>query len=197
MRRPRHLVFTPVPINPPFASPFRHTSTKLLTRLTTTLASIPAPPIIPRALQISSSVRIVQVRGDGRCLYRAIAKNLAALENRRLPEHLERADADALRNMAWRAICVDRASEFERKHVVEGSLSAYCRAMRAPTFYAGEAEMLALADVLRVPIRVFIDVGRGNLKNVVTYGDKYAKGRSSGVRVLFVNGNHYNAILPR
>lgn len=149
----------------------------------------------------ASALRVVHVRGDGRCLYRAIAKGLASSEGRRLSENLERADADALRNMAWKAICVDRTKEFASKNVIEGSLTTYCRQMRAPTFYGGEAEMLALADELKVPIRVYLDLG-GELKNIVTYGKKYGKkssrtGRDVDVRVLYANGNHYDVLLPR
>lgn len=149
----------------------------------------------------SLSLRVVHVRGDGRCLYRAIAKNLASSEGRRLSENLERADADALRSMAWKAICVDRVKEFASKHVIEGSITSYCRQMRAPSFYAGEAEMLALSDVLKVPIKVYLDLG-GELKNIATYGQKYGKrkstaGRDVAVRVLYANGNHYDAIIPR
>lgn len=180
------LVFTPPPSNPPFSTQIRLSTTILL-------AQIPIPP----AHNISARLRITSVRGDGRCLYRAIAKNLAALEDRPLSERLERADADALRALAWKAMCVDRLKEFQRNNAVEGSLTSYCRAMRSPTFYAGEAEMLALVDVLQVPIAVFIQVARGELRNIATYGAKYGKKGGPGVRVLYVNGNHYDAILPR
>ena len=149
----------------------------------------------------ASSLQVVPVRGDGRCLYRAIAKGLANSEGRRLTENLERADADALRSLAWKAICVDRTKEFAAKHVIEGSISSYCRQMRAPTFYAGEAEMLALVDVLKVPIKVYLNNG-GELRNIVTYGEKYKKrkgrlSRDIAVRVLYANGNHYDALVPR
>lgn len=149
----------------------------------------------------ATTLRVVQVRGDGRCLYRAIAKGLASSEGRRLSENLERADADALRSMAWKSICVDRVKEFASKQVIEGSLTLYCRQMRAPTFYAGEAEMLALADILKIPIKVYLDLG-GELKNIVTYGEKYGKrkdrtAKDTAVRVLYANGNHYDALIPR
>lgn len=97
-------------------------------------------------------------------------------------------------------MCVDRFNEFAARHIVEGSLRQYCRQMKVPTFYAGEAEMLALADVLRVPIRVYL-ITRGELRNIMTYGEKYGKrmktGKGSDVRVLYSNGNHYDALLQR
>lgn len=186
-------VFTLPPL-PPFSSQFARTSHKLLT-----LTFHQPPTFHYHPISASSSpFRVVQVRGDGRCLYRAIAKGLANNEGRRLSESLERADADALREMAFRAVCVDRFNEFAAKQVVEGSLKHYCRRMRVPTFYAGEAEMLALADVLKVPIRVYL-ISRGELRNIITYGEKYGKrmktGKGSDVCVLYSNGNHYDALL--
>lgn len=149
---------------------------------------------------VTPPLRVVPVRGDGRCLYRAIAKNLASSDGRRLSENLERADADALRDIAWREICVERRREFRSRQVIEGSLSAYCANMRNPRFYAGEAEMLALADVLKRPIMVYLRTAQGQLRNIVTYGEEYGKGKRSTrrtIRVLYINGNHYDALLPR
>lgn len=153
-------------------------------------AAIPNPPPLRR----------VPVRGDGRCLYRAIAKNLAHTEGRPLSDNLERKDADALRNIAWKCICVDRTKEFISRHVIEGSITSYCSQMRNPTFYGGEAEMLALSDFLKRPIMVYLQ-DRGHLRNIATYGDKYNKSskshREKPIRLLYVNGNHYDALLYR
>lgn len=163
--------------------------------------SVPlAPKLTPlswRALafspQPSARLTVERVRGDGRCLYRSIAKALAFSENRRLPEHLERADADALRKMAYKALCVDRFDELRAKGVVEGSLRRYCMEMRNTTFYAGEAEMLVLADVLKTCIRVYLNTGRG-LRNIVSYGERWAGKKSKDVNVLYNGKNHYDAI---
>lgn len=156
----------------------------------------PRPPLAfnppPQA-----NLRVVRVRGDGRCLYRAIAKNLACLEDRSLSERLEREDADALRQMAWKEICVDRTNWFKSRHVIEGSINAYCSQMRNPQFFAGEAEMLALSERLAVPISVYMNVD-GRLKAVVTYGEQFFKKKNNAVvRVVYSNGNHYDAVLPR
>lgn len=158
------------------------------------LLTIPTPPL-----------RHVPVRGDGRCLFRAIAKNLAKLDGRSLSEHMERQDADYLRNRAWTAICKTRRTEFERRHVIEGSMTSYCAASRNPTFYGGEPEMLALADELKMPIAVYLRTDRGRYRNIVTYGEEYkAKLRKAkpsirdpSIRILYVNGNHYDALFPK
>lgn len=199
LKRP-HFTFPVFNFPPPV--PF---SQRLVTTTRRIFAQVPHPFSSPPPSP--PSLRIVPVRGDGRCLYRAIAKNLANRDGRRLSENLERADADALRNIAWRAICVDRSKEFIAKHVIEGKFSTYCAQMRSPSFYGGEPEMLALADVLKIPIKVYLLLDRGQLKNIVTYGEQYAskkkrssrrKASSSGaIRLLYANGNHYDALLPR
>lgn len=146
----------------------------------------------------SKRLRVVQIRGDGRCLFRAIARGIAHAEGRQLSESLERQDADALRGMAWKAMCVDRRKEFQSRNIVEGSLSAYCSQMRNPTFFGGEAEMFALSDALKIPIAVYLQDQRGQLNNIMTYGEKYSRLRKADmtVRVLYNGTNHYNAVLP-
>lgn len=144
-------------------------------------------------------LRVLRIKGDGRCLYRSIARVIAHAEGRSLSDKLEREDADALRSIAWKAMCVDRRKEFEHRNIVEGSIAAYCSQMRNPTFFAGEAEMLALSDALRLPIAVFLQDQRGKFRNIMTYGEKYASLRKTGpklVRVLYNGSNHYNAVVP-
>lgn len=147
-------------------------------------------------------LRHVPVRGDGRCLFRAIAKNLASAEGRRLTENLERADADYLRKLAWQIICQKRRKEFVARNVVEGSITSYCAVSRNPSFYAGEPELLALSDELHIPIEIYLRADGGRLRNIVTYGEKYKpkfkpKKGDGAIRLLYSNGNHYDALLPR
>lgn len=140
---------------------------------------------------------VVNVKGDGRCLYRSIAKSLASEESRHLPAHLEREDADALRGIAWKHMCIDKAAEYAKKNIVEGSLRKYCAQMRSPTFFAGEAEILALSEALKIPISVFLN-NSGRLRSIATYGEKYrSKSRNKVIRVLYNGTNHYNAVLRR
>jgi hypothetical protein len=146
----------------------------------------------------SGTLRVVHVRGDGRCLYRSIARGLAAAEGRTLSERFEREDADALRDIAFKSMCVDRKKEFEARHIVEGSLSAYCSQMRSTSFFAGEAEMLAISDALKIPIGVYIKDQRGSLRNIMTYGEQYkAVRKDMVVRVAFNGYNHYDSVILR
>jgi OTU-like cysteine protease len=151
-----------------------------------------------RADASAQHLRVVQIRGDGRCLFRAIARGIAHAERRQINEALEREDADALRGMAWKSMCVDRRKEFESQNIVEGNFSNYCQQMRSPSFFAGEAEMLALSDSLRIPIAVYLQDRKGGLRNIATYGGKYTKLRKLDmtVRVLYNGTNHYNSVLP-
>ncbi len=40
--------------------------------------------------------------------------------------------------------------------------------MRNPSFFAGEAEILALSDALKLPISVVLETGLGTLKSIAT-----------------------------
>lgn len=148
-----------------------------------------------------AGLKRVAVRGDGRCLFRAIAKNLASTDGRKLPEHLELADADALRNIAWEAICHRRRNEFIARNIIEGNITRYCAISRSPAYFAGEPELFALADELKRPIKIFLRTAEGKMRNIVTYGGKHKlkkkPHRGDGViRLLYVDGNHYDALLP-
>lgn len=201
----RSLIFINVPVNVPVPnnfktslhpSPFPSPSLKFKT-----LSTVQQPNLQFMSSHSHShqSLRQVSVKGDGRCLFRAIAKNLAKFDNRQLPEHLERADADFLRKLAWTSICKKRREEFVKKHIIEGNITSYCAVSNKPSFYAGEPELLALADELKIPISVYLKVDGGQIRNIATYGQQYSKSRSNNqsVRLLYVNGNHYDALLSR
>ena len=70
--------------------------------------------------------------------------------------------------------------------------------MRNPGFFAGEAEILALSDALKLQISVYLET-RGRLKNIANYGERYVgkKGFGKTVRVVYNGVNHYNAVVPR
>lgn len=146
------------------------------------------------------ALRLVPTTGDGRCLFRAIAKCLAFYGKRPLPENLERADADVLREAAFQEICQLRRQEFQKKHVIEGDIRTYCAQLRSPEFYAGEPEMYALADVLERPIEVYlVHPQNRTLLKIVEYGTAYSKKKigNEPIRVAYNGTNHYSALLPR
>jgi len=137
-------------------------------------------------------LRKVVVRGDGRCLFRAIARGIAHLEGRSLSETMERRDADALRMAAHQQICVKRRTEFEKGGLIEGNMATYCDSMRHPSFYGGEPEMYVLSDLLRRPIWVYLERSRGQFTRIVEYGATF---RTAAVRVLYNGVNHYDMLV--
>jgi len=148
------------------------------------------------ALLSAREVRVQRIRGDGRCLFRAIARNLAAHEGRSLPEHHEREDADFLRMSAYKVICVDRREEFRSNMIIEGNIDSYCQAMKSPSFYGGEAEMLVLSELIQKPIGVFLSESIGRFRRIIEYGEQFRKRGEKPIRVLYNGSNHYDALLP-
>ncbi|KAK4536526.1 hypothetical protein CDCA_CDCA08G2551 [Cyanidium caldarium] len=203
----------PLPLHP-----LQHLGGALLPRRTR-LAHIATPPVPHRFLRsllarappppppssdgrdaAVTALRVVQTAGDGRCLFRAIAKCLAHYGQRPLPERLERADADALREAAYEEICLRRRNEFQKKGVIEGDIHAYCAELRSPEFYAGEAEMFVLSDVLQTPIEVYLyQREQHRVVKIVEYGGRYRQAADAAqpVRVLYNGVNHYSALLPQ
>jgi hypothetical protein len=95
-------------------------------------------------------------------------------------------------------LCALTARRSSRPGIVEGSLSAYCSQMRSTSFFAGEAEMLAISDALKIPIGVYIKDQRGSLRNIMTYGEQYkAVRKDMVVRVAFNGYNHYDLVILR
>ncbi|GJQ09806.1 hypothetical protein GpartN1_g1597.t1 [Galdieria partita] len=139
--------------------------------------------------------RKVSVKGDGRCLFRAIAKCLAHNEGRALPEHLEVADADALRREAYKIICVEQRAKFEKNMLIEGNIRHYCQELLKPSFYGGEPEIWVLSEVFQVPIQVYLQTEDGEYRKIVEYGKQFwNKGGGLPVCLLYNGINHYDAL---
>ncbi|EME30282.1 peptidase [Galdieria sulphuraria] len=144
-------------------------------------------------------LRKVSVKGDGRCLFRAIAKCLAHNEGRALPERLEVADADALRKEAHKIICIEQREKFEKSMIIEGNLRRYCQELLKPSFYGGEPEIWVLSEVFQVPIQVYLQTENGEYKKIVEYGKSFWNKKEGGgvlpIRLLYNGVNHYDALL--
>jgi len=145
----------------------------------------------------SRHVRLTRIKGDGRCLFRALARGLAANEDRKLTESMERQDADFLRGCAYKVICVQRRDEFRSNMVIEGNIDSYCHAMKSPSFYGGEAEMLVLSELLQKPIGVFLQAQPGKFQKIIEYGEQFRNKNEKPIRVLYNGHNHYDVLLPR
>eukprot|EP00871_Galdieria_phlegrea_P004702 jgi/Galph1/5232/GphlegSOOS_G3879.1 len=152
------------------------------------------PPAVALATEHKRRLRRISVKGDGRCLFRAVAKCLAINEGRQLTEQLEVADADALRKEAWKVICVEKRPLFEKSMIIEGNIHNYCRHLLRPDFYGGEPEMLVLSEVFQSPIQVYISDGKGDYRKIVEYGKEFLSKGVKPIRLLYNGVNHYDAL---
>lgn len=157
---------------------------------------------------IETDLRVARIKGDGRCLFRALAQGLARNQGRFLGGAAEEQEADQLRLAVAEAICRShkRRSEFGDAMIAieaEDSLPSYCRRVLQPTFWGGEAELLVLSQMLKVPIFVYLsNSGKGvhGFTPIQKYGEKYLKTgkdwkKRRAVRLLYSNGNHYDLLL--
>eukprot|EP00284_Hemiselmis_tepida_P007424 CAMPEP_0174927990 /NCGR_PEP_ID=MMETSP1355-20121228/22683_1 /TAXON_ID=464990 /ORGANISM="Hemiselmis tepida, Strain CCMP443" /LENGTH=229 /DNA_ID=CAMNT_0016174131 /DNA_START=103 /DNA_END=792 /DNA_ORIENTATION=+ len=138
-------------------------------------------------------LKVFPIKGDGRCMFRSIARTIAHAERRPMSEKLETEDADYMRQAAWQVICVDKRAAFEQAKVIEGDMRQYCASMKSPTFYGGEPELFVLSELLRRPIAIYVPQ-QGGFKAVVEYGTKYLNERDR-IRLLYNGNNHYDALL--
>ncbi|VAH89166.1 unnamed protein product [Triticum turgidum subsp. durum] len=127
-------------------------------------APAPAPPVWPRLhcfARIGSSLRggwsaalnkvehygVQRVTGDGRCMFRALAKGMAKTRGIPLTPREEVQDADDLRLAVKEVIC-DNQTERQKYEeaiiaiTVDESLKRYCQRIRRPDFWGGESELL-------------------------------------------------------
>jgi len=83
-----------------------------------------------------------------------------------LSDEKERRWADEMRELAYQRMSSPKAGRyFMRNHIVEGDYDTYLEKMRHPEFHAGEAEIVALSKVLKLPISVYLDSNSSNKNN--------------------------------
>lgn len=131
------------------------------------------------------------VRGDGRCLFRAVARGRVVARGESLAsERAEKEEADMLRSRAVAELQKHREL-LARFFVIEGNFDQYLRKMSHSRAYGGEPELLMLAKLLHVPIAVYIDKN-GSYRQIQVYGKQY---RGNPLRILYSDGVHYDALL--
>ena len=111
----------------------------------------------------SEHFQCVKIKGDGRCMFRALALGLAHLSKHNMTSSEETKEADTLRNAVFEQMCRD---EEKRKGHSEASMSikygdpdgieGYCRRIQKEDFWGGETELLVLAKLIRRPIMVYL-----------------------------------------
>ena len=141
---------------------------------------------IATAGQPGVQLKVIRVKGDGKCMFRALALGLARNQGRILAGDIEVKEADNLRMAVAEALCRTdkRRKQFGRAVRAlqqEDSLKNYCKRLASPTFWGGEPEMMVwfcapsvllspsshclgispfvmqvLSDMLKVPIFVYL-----------------------------------------
>lgn len=150
-------------------------------------------------------LRVIRVKGDGRCMFRCIALGLARNRNRILGPAAEEQEADQLRLAVAEALCrtPKRRSEFPDAVIslqAEDTIQHYCKRIMSPSFWGGEPELLVLSKMLQVPIYVYLSEGGSAFSPIQKYGEKYSKPgkdwtKRKPVRLLYSNGNHYDLLV--
>jgi OTU-like cysteine protease len=131
------------------------------------------------------------VKGDGRCLFRSVARARAAARGKpNMSERAEREEADHLRAQAVAELKKHRLL-LAQFYVIDGDFSTYCRRMSHPRTFGGEPELLMMAKLLHTPIAIYIKV-QGRFRNIQVYGRQY---RGEQLRILYSDGIHYDCLL--
>ena len=152
------------------------------------------------------------VKGDGNCLFRAIAISLNFLKTNgevKLSEKHELEIAIKLRKIAASIVCknggenIPQANdsltyrqwilyELSQKQGDKNELfQNYCKKMKNGNGWGGQVEILALSDYLQIPIVVFEE---DEERPVFLAGAKFDTKKF--IVLNRVNSNHYHALLP-
>ncbi|VFQ74968.1 unnamed protein product [Cuscuta campestris] len=161
------------------------------------------PPLPPPAKR-AERFRVEKVAGDGRCLFRALAKGMARNKGiLTLTPRQEREDADELRAAVKEVICEDPNERMLYQDAVvaitvEEPLGRYCRRVGRSDFWGGESELLVLSKLCRQRIVVYIPANGGSgFIPIAEYGNGLGKREEPRqvVRLLYSGGNHYDLLV--
>lgn len=144
---------------------------------------------------IGARLRLDRTRGDGRCLFRSVARGLAYLSGLypggKWSSARERREADVLRYLCASEIRRHREL-FLRDCVFEDEFEQHVRRLLRTDEFAGEPEMLVLAPLCQTPICVYVGDEAGGFTLIAVYGRSFV---NAPVNVRF-RGQHYDLLLP-
>mmetsp|Transcript_14983 Transcript_14983/g.38289 ORF Transcript_14983/g.38289 Transcript_14983/m.38289 type:complete len:245 (-) Transcript_14983:301-1035(-) len=168
-------------------------------------AEVQSPPSFSAALYQTMALRVGDVpdigpnlepspvRGDGRCLFRSVAKaNAHANGVRNWSEDRERNTADALRAKAVQELVKNREL-LTMFFVIEDDFDKHVRRMQGVRTFGGEPELLMLAAIVHRPIAVYIQQDR-SYRQIQVYGRQYTR---EALSILYVGSIHYDCLIPR
>lgn len=128
----------------------------------------------PKGFEPDLGIRVI--KGDGKCMFRALARGMARNKGVVLSPDDETRDADTLRLAVRDALC--RSDERRRAfaeavtsvEVAEGGIPKYCARLNDAGFWGGEVELMVLSRLLRVPIYVYRSSKEAGVERLVGYG---------------------------
>ncbi|XP_074589417.1 OVARIAN TUMOR DOMAIN-containing deubiquitinating enzyme 3-like [Curcuma longa] len=167
---------------------------------------------VSRATKKVESYEVIKITGDGRCMFRALAKGMANHKGLALSSRQEEEDADELRMAVKKIICSSETEwhkyeEAFKAITVDVSLTQYCQRIRESDFLGGKSELMVLSKLYQQPIIVYkpehehTHGGRGGgFIPIEEYGSEFSKKlwirkQREPIRLLFSGGNHYDLLV--
>lgn len=176
----------------------------------------------PKGFEPDLGIRLI--KGDGKCMFRALARGMARNKGLVLSSEDETRDADTLRLAVRDALCRSDARRqlfheaVTSVEVAEGGLPKYCARLNDAGFWGGEVELMVISRLLHVPIYVYRSSKEAGVEKlvgygfapIVKYGEQYAgaseeeggENRAAGgiggrkpVNLLYREGNHYDLLV--
>ena len=128
----------------------------------------------PKGFEPDLGIRVI--KGDGKCMFRALARGMARNKGVVLSPDDETRDADTLRLAVRDALC--RSDERRRAfreavtsvEVAEGGLPKYCARLNDAGFWGGEVELMVISRLLQVPVYVYRSSKEAGVEKLVGYG---------------------------
>ncbi len=169
------------------------------------------PVLAPKNAK-AEQFRKMAIKGDGRCMFRALVLGLALAKGKHVGARSEETEADTLRVAAAEALCRsskiadDRFADSVMNVTSEyGTIDEYCHLVRTPDFWGGNAELMVLSDVLTQPITVYRPErevrGKGSgYVPMVFYGLEHKKRKEGAkpkptINLVYSSGNHYDLLV--
>ena len=128
----------------------------------------------PKGFEPDLGIRVI--KGDGKCMFRALARGMARNKGVVLSPGDETRDADTLRLAVRDALCRsdERRRAFQEAvtsvEVAEGGLPKYCARLNDAGFWGGEVELMVISRLLQVPVYVYRSSKEAGVEKLVGYG---------------------------
>ena len=142
-------------------------------------------PLIPD--KIASAFTVVDVTGDGNCLFRAISRARGPNEN--LHENYRlMAAGQVARTYDIATICAATSVQYVNQIAYFKVMSIPARSAQETNRCGGSLELLGFAQRFGITINVYMPDGNPIAAN---------PGKGEVINLFYVNGNHYKVLVPK